>query len=281
MLARRLAAVIALVLAAVLPPASAAAAGEDVPHILVFTGTFGFRHSSIAPSLAVYQQLAAAGAYTMEATEDPAAFTREALARADIMLWSNTTGETPFTAEQKAMIVDWWSCGGGFMGVHAGADTNYQWPEYQELVGAAFKSHPHSGNPLVDVPQLEPRVRIEDPAHPITQAWAGTSGFNLREEYYKWRLDPRDTQDVHVLLNLDETTTWPHVQLGNDPYYDDQPLEWVKSFRDSNRVWYTALGHYDQTYQRADWQEHFVAAVDWVAETAPDQDCLTAAGITG
>lgn len=32
--------------------------------------------------------------------------------------------------------------GGGFMGVHAAADTEYDWPWYGELVGAWFHKHP-------------------------------------------------------------------------------------------------------------------------------------------
>ena len=32
--------------------------------------------------------------------------------------------------------------GGGFIGIHAAADTEYDWPWYGKLVGAYFKNHP-------------------------------------------------------------------------------------------------------------------------------------------
>ena len=41
--------------------------------------------------------------------------------------------------------------GGGYAGVHAAADTEYDWPWYGELVGAYFKSHPAIQQATVDV----------------------------------------------------------------------------------------------------------------------------------
>ena len=35
--------------------------------------------------------------------------------------------------------------GGGFVGIHAAADTEYDWP-YGELVGAYFNGHPNDPN---------------------------------------------------------------------------------------------------------------------------------------
>ena len=32
--------------------------------------------------------------------------------------------------------------GGGWLGVHSAADTEYDWPFYGELVGARFARHP-------------------------------------------------------------------------------------------------------------------------------------------
>ena len=263
-LARLIAALVALL---VLTPAAQAAA-TDVPHVFVFTRTDGFRHGSIEHSRDVFTKVAqSTGAYTVEFSEDVAAFTPEMFERTDIILFSNTTGEHPFSEEQKQQFEQWLLNGGGFMGIHAAADTNYEWPAYQELVGAAFQSHPHTGNTMGGRLFDEATVQVEDREHAITKPYAGAATFKLREEYYKWRQNPRGTQDVHVLLSLDETSTISnnHIGLLNPQYEPDQPLEWVKSFRGANRVWYTNLGHYDGTYDRTDWQQHFVDAVKWVA----------------
>lgn len=261
-------AIAVVVLAATVVPV---AAQVDVPHMFVFTRTDGFRHSSIGHSRDVIAGLAGSSeAFTVEFSEDTADLTPELLARTDVILFANTTGEHPFSVEQKDMFVDWLLDGGGFMGIHAAADTNYQWPEYQELVGAAFESHPHNGNGMGGYLFDRATVQIEDPDHPILAAYEGAERFQLREEYYRWRENPRDTQDVHVLLSLDETSTYSGFgQFGflSPAYDDDQPLEWTKSFRGANRVWYTNLGHYDSTYDDPQWQAHFVAAVGWVTST--------------
>lgn len=258
----------AVALAAFLAVAGCAASrpspADRVPRVLVFSGTYGFRHSSISTSHRVVRDLArSTGAFSVTVTEDPKAFTSDRLRRTDVIVFANTTGETPFTPAQKRMIVRFWESGGGFIGIHSAADTNYKWPEYQELVGAAFTSHPHSGN-LTGGLADQATVVVEDGAHAITRPWRGKASFPLTEEYYKWRADPRGTQDVRVLLSLDESTVYPWVQA-TDPYPHRQPVEWTKSFRGRNRVWYTNLGHYEATYERTDWQQHFVAAVRWVA----------------
>jgi uncharacterized protein len=176
--------------------------------------------------------------------------------------------------------VDWLGCGGGFIGIHAAADTNYQWPEYQELVGAAFQSHPHTGGrmpgPLRGQLLDQASLWVEDQTHPITAPWHGQASFRLAEEYYRWRVNPRGTQDVHVLLSLDENTVYTGGASYPDrtAYEPRQPIEWTKSFRGANRTWYTNLGHYDETYRRLDWQQHFIAAVEWIAEQRPDAACL-------
>ena len=265
-------ALVALALA--VPFGSAASAQADVPHIVVYSGTGGFRHGSIPKGNATIQSLAtSSGAFTVEVTEDAAAFTPALFERADIILFNNTTGETPFTPEQKQQFVDFMLAGGGFMGIHAATDTNYQWPEYQEMIGATFESHPHTGAGLFGTTLgQQARVQVENTTSPITAPWAGQSSFPLREEYYRWKA-PVAGDDLDVLLSLDETSTYTNPRdlipgLQTPVYPDDQPLEWTKSFRGANRVWYTNLGHYDGTFDRADWKAHFVAAVRWVAEGA-------------
>ena len=259
---------LAVCLAVLSSAAGPVAADSETPHLWVFSRTDGFRHGSIEHSQQVISDLAAStGAFTVEFSEDTADLTADLLERTDAILFANTTGEHPFSEAQKTMFVDWLLDGGGFMGIHAAADTNYQWPEYQELVGAAFESHPHNGNQMGGLLLDRATVQVEDTTHPITAAWEGAETFQMREEYYRWRQNPRGTQDVHVLLSLDETSTYTGFgRLGaiSPAYDDDQPLEWTKSFRGANRVWYTNLGHYDGTFDDARWQTHFVAALEWV-----------------
>ncbi len=62
------------------------------------------------------------------------------------------------TAQQTA-FESYINGGGGYVGVHAAADTEYGWPYYGQLVGAWFNSHPA-------IQQVT--ARVEDHNHPST-----------------------------------------------------------------------------------------------------------------
>ena len=61
-------------------------------------------------------------------------------------LFLSTTGNI-LNSDQQVAFQRYIEAGGGFMGIHAAADAEYNWAWYNKLVGAYFKSHP--GNPNV------------------------------------------------------------------------------------------------------------------------------------
>src|SRR4051794_20978229 len=83
--------------------------------------------------------------------------------------------------------------GGGYVGVHAAADTEYDWPFYGTLVGARFASHPVN---------QQCTVNIEDRSHPATAHLATT--WTRSDEWYNYRTNPRTT--AHVLMSLNESS---------------------------------------------------------------------------
>src|SRR4029453_12943440 len=151
------AALAAAVIAALVPaPARAADAAYKV---LVFSKTAGFRHDSIAAGTTAIQQLGATNNFTVTATEDAAAFTAANLAQYQAVVFLNTTGDVLDPTQQTA-FESYINGGGGYVGVHAAADTEYGWAFYGTLVGAYFASHPAI--------QSATEV-IEDRAHAATQ----------------------------------------------------------------------------------------------------------------
>jgi type 1 glutamine amidotransferase len=254
-------------------PAGVATAQADRPHVLVFSTTYGFHHSSIEYGNTVLAELAAqSGDFTVEFSQSPADISAAKLATADLVLFNSTTGRLPLAQQQRDEFEQWLECGGGFMGVHASADHNYAWPLYAELVGAQFEAHPQMAT--------DPPVRmvVEDQAHPVNAPWGGASSFNIQDELYRWRRDPRGTQDVNVLLSLDETTVREGIQAGALPYVHRQPIAWTKTFRGAGRVYYTNLGHNESTWDRPEFRGSLVAGVKWVAGVRPDAACLGAGG---
>ena len=65
------------------------------------------------------------------------AFTSKNLARYRTVVFLNTTGDV-LDAAQQDDFERYIQAGGGYVGVHAASDTEYDWPWYGRLVGAWF-----------------------------------------------------------------------------------------------------------------------------------------------
>src|SRR2546429_8640463 len=122
--------------------AAIAAPVNDLPfRALVFSKTAAFRHDSIPDGIAAIQQLGQQHNFTVDATEDAAAFNDTNLAQYQVVIWLSTTGDV-LDDTQQAAFERYIQHGGGFTGIHAAADTEYGWAWYGGLVGAYFKQHP-------------------------------------------------------------------------------------------------------------------------------------------
>ena len=203
-----------------MPPAFAA----KPDRVLIFTKTAGFRHDAIPTAVATLQTLAADAGLAADSTEDAQAFTADNLARYRVVVFASTTGDVLDDAQQAAMEA-FVRRGGGFVGVHAAADTEYDWPWYGRLVGAYFKNHP---------PGLQStHVQPEHDGKPAGARWP------ITDELYNYRANPRP--QVRVIATVDEHE-YDGGQMG-----DDHPIAWCHAF-DGGRSWYTGLGHDAKVY---------------------------------
>lgn len=109
--------------------------------VLVFSKTEGFRHNSIDEGIAAIQQLGLDNNFGVDATEDASLFTTENLNQYAAVIFLSTTGNV-LNSEQQTAFEQYIQSGGGFVGIHAASDTEYDWPWYGGLVGAYFDSHP-------------------------------------------------------------------------------------------------------------------------------------------
>ena len=204
-------------------PASAA----PLTKVLVFSKTAGFRHDAIPAGIAAIQKLGTENGFSVTATEDAAQFSTANLAQYQAVVWLSTTGDV-LDANQQAAFQSYIAAGGGYLGVHAAADTEYDWPWYGGLVGAYFNAHPAI---------QQATVRVEDATNPATAhlpaAWVRT------DELYNYRANPR--ANVRVLLNLDESTYSGGTMSG------DHPITWCQNYG-GGRSFYTGLGHTQESY---------------------------------
>ena len=211
--------------------------------VLAFSRTTGFRHDAIPAAIDLVRKLGAETGFDVTATEDPNTFSDLSLASFKVVVFLLTTG-TVLDLDQRAAFERFVRRGGGFVGVHSAADTEYNWPWYGLLLGAWFRAHPAI---------QQATVNVDDATHPSTvhlsTPWIRT------DEWYEFRSNPRPY--VHVLLTVNETT-YKGGGMGAD-----HPIAWCHEF-DGGRSWYTALGHSKDSYAGDEaFASHLAGGIAW------------------
>lgn len=235
--------------------AAALAAAAAPKRILYVMHSAGFHHESTAVAAEVLERLGrdSDGAYEVISTRDLNLITAEGLSGFDALFFF-TSGELPLTAAQKSALLAFVRGGKGFGGAHSATDTLYTWPEYGELIGARFDGHPwvHSAG-----------IHVEDRNHPATKP-LGTSRFEMVEEFYQFR--EFDRNRLCVLMSLDTSTIDLNAQ-GVNRTDGDFALTWSHLYG-SGRVFYTALGHFDETWRDPRVQSMLDGALRWLTGLA-------------
>jgi type 1 glutamine amidotransferase len=251
LVSRALIAFVLLVTSFAVPEASAA----PLTKVLVFSKTAGFRHSSIPQGVAAIRQLGQANGFAVDTTENSGAFTTGNLAQYQAVVWLSTTGDVLNATQQRAFET-YISRGGGYVGIHAAADTEYDWSWYGGLVGAYFASHPD---------QQQARIKVEDRSNVSTshlpQTWTRT------DEWYNYRANPRAR--VKVLASLDETS-YSGGSMG------DHPITWCQNYA-GGRAWYTGLGHTEASYSDPLFTRMLLGGIQ-IASGARAADCRPETG---
>ncbi|MFC5219012.1 ThuA domain-containing protein [Streptomyces coerulescens] len=235
------------------------AAAADEFDVLVFSKIAGFRHDSIANGVQAVKDLGSANGFNVTATEDASTFTASGLAPYEAVVFLNTTGDVLNDAQQSA-FEGYIEAGGGFVGTHAAADTEYGWPFYGKLVGAYFKTHPAIQQAKVD---------IEDRAHSST-AHLASAPWTRTDEWYDYQSNPRS--NAHVLASLDESSYSPGAPMG------DHPITWCKTIS-SGRSWYTGFGHTKETWADASFRKMLLGGIRYAAGDT-SADCRPETGYT-
>lgn len=217
------------------------AVAAPTERVLVFTHTAKFRHDSIPTAVSTLRLLAGRERMAVDQSENPADFNAANLARYKVVVFANTTGDV-LDAEQQQAMEGFIRAGGGFVGVHSAADTEYDWPWYGKLVGTYFRNHPEG---------LQfSRVQPERDGKPLGTFWP------VRDELYNYRSNPRGT--VQVIATVDERM-YRGGTMGSD-----HPIAWCHAF-DGGRSWYTGLGHDTAVYRNRDFQAHLLRGLLYAA----------------
>jgi cytochrome c len=216
----------------------------DASGVLVFSRTEGYYHESIPDGIAAIQKLGSENGFRVDTTKDASKFTLENLRKYKAIVFLSTTQDV-LDSEQERAMETYIRSGGGFVGVHAAADTEYNWPWYNKLVGAYFKSHPN--NPNV----RKATINVTEKGHPATRDLP--EQWERSDEWYNYKdINP----DLKVLAKLDETS----YEGGENG--DNHPIIWYHEY-DGGRAFYTGGGHTKESFQDTVFMKHLLGGIEY------------------
>jgi type 1 glutamine amidotransferase len=229
-------------------------------HVLVIGETKGFEHDSVPDAMAaIFDMGRDSGLWDTTLRTDTELLTKKDLGRNtknlsyfDAIVFASTTGELDMDDSQKQDMMSFIKEDGkGFVGIHAALDTNYKWPEYGEMIGGWFDQHPWMtfNAPIIN----------EDPNFPAVRHFPHE--FVKYDEIYQPMSWSRDK--VTVVLSLDPS----RLDYQNNPRIHradhDFAVAWSKMYG-KGRVFYSTLGHTEESWSDPDIRKMYFEAVKWV-----------------
>lgn len=214
---------------------------ENEKTVLVFSKTEGFRHGSIEVAIDAIKKLGSENGFNVVSTENPQYFVEDSLQGYAAIVFLNTTQDV-LNSVQQADFERYIQSGGGFAGIHAATDTEYDWPWYNRLVGAVFDGHPKI---------QEAKLLIVDKTHKSTRNL--DSIWMKSDEWYNFKnINP----NIKVLIHIDETS----YEGGTNG--QTHPISWYHEY-DGGRSFYTEMGHTDETYQDPSFLNHLLGGIEY------------------
>jgi uncharacterized protein len=286
---------------ALLAVAGAALASEPAPKkILFFSKSSNFEHQVIKQrpgklsfAAQVLQALGPRHAIAFTFSKDGSLFSADYLAQFDAvffytsgnLLEAGKDGNPPMTPAGKEALLDAIRHGKAFIGTHSAADTFHtgetaetdtNQPRTWRYRVLGDKADPYTqmigGELIVHGCQQLATARVIDPDFPGFKNYA--PGFEAQEEWYSMT---NFAPDMHVLLLLDTGTmknpypdepNWPPKGWDTPYQRPPYPVAWAKRFG-TGRVFYTAMGHSEETWRNARFQEMLFGGIDWALGRVP------------
>lgn len=234
------------------------------PRVLVFSKTAGFHHASIPAGIAAIEKLGKENGFDVDTTTNADMFVEDTLQKYAAVIFLNTTGDV-LNNYQEADFERYIQSGGGYVGVHAATDTEYEWGWYGGLAGAYFDNHPAGTHKAT--------LTVKDKSFgQLPDKW------EHEDEWYNFK---KISPNIKVIMTVDEKT----YEGGKNG--DNHPISWYHEY-DGGRAFYTELGHTDATYKEENFLKLLLSGIKYaigknqvldynVATTlrVPDEDRFT------
>ncbi|TDH28902.1 PKD domain-containing protein [Segetibacter sp. 3557_3] len=218
------------------------------PRILVFTKTSGYHHESIPEGVAAVQKLGSQNKFDVDTTSNAEWFNEDSLQKYAAVVFMSTTGDV-LNHYQEAEFERYIQSGGGFVGIHAASDAEYDWGWYGRLLGGYFLTHPGIRDSFPNVQPGTLQVVNKDHASTkdLPEQWKRT------DEFYSFKkLD----SSINVLLKVDENSFKGGYNGAN------HPMAWYHDY-DGGRAWYTNLGHTKETFTEDLFLKHLLGGIQY------------------
>ncbi|MFT4536731.1 MAG: cytochrome c [Saprospiraceae bacterium] len=209
--------------------------------ILLFTKTAGYHHDCIVDGGKAIEKMCSENSIRVKTTSDPSFFNEQDLEEYAAVVFFNTTGDVLNTVQEKA-FERYIQSGGGYVGVHAASDTEYDWEWYGKLAGASFISHP----------VIQEATFVVQDTNFAATSFLPREWIRTDELYNLKMLNP----NVNVLLTIDEST---YKGGENGP---NHPMAWYHEY-DGGRSFYTALGHTHESYKEEFFMRHLLEGLKY------------------
>ena len=246
-------------------------------HILIFSLHTGFNHWVIPHTEEMLKIISEkSGAFSASGSKDISEFEAKNLKKYDAVILNNTcsvgdhrnlfwdklksnAGANYDSAalmkkalELEANLLAYVAKGGGLMVVHGGVTTLNNSRAFSELLGASFDYHPA---------QQSIQVRLEDPKHPLVQAFPA-EGFNHIDEpyFYKNAYAELDFKPLLYFNNSEIQKQRKGQELTEGKTY----VAWIRS-EGKGKVMYISPSHNAQSFENPDLLQFYLDGMQYVA----------------
>ena len=242
--------------------------------VLVFSLHTGFKHWVIPHAEEMVKILGEkSGAFEVVGSKDIAEFEAEKLRKYDAVVLNNTCskgdvrnlfydvfrerakGETEEGKRQAAVLeknlITFVERGGGLLVLHGGVTTQNNSMEFSRLVGASFDYHP---------PQQRFTVRVEDPKHPLVQAFTGGEFVHTDEPYFY--------KNAYAEKNFRPLLSFRNAEIqkqrkGQERTEGKTYVAWIRA-HGKGKVMYASPSHNAQSFENPQLLQFFLDGLQYV-----------------
>lgn len=206
----------------------------------------GYFHASIPAGKAMLTKLGADHNFELTFTDSSTIFTDKGLAPFDAVIFLNPNGYV-FNADERLAFQKYIRSGKGYVGIHAAANCELDWPWYMKLTGA-YETGVNANNAVGT-------LTLQNSNHASTKNLPAT--FTVKDEWLKYDLDVRTLKNskIKVLAVVDEACYKPGATTTH-------AIAWYHKY-DGGRIWYTGFGHHAVVFSDPNVIEHIRGGIEY------------------